>query len=157
MSDFFNELKQARVAGHPVHSMLIHFPSALFPISLIFDVLSIWFKNPCLACASFYSLAAGLLFGLASVFVGAIDYAHLPSEHSAWNKASLHGLLSITWLIIFAIVFGLKLKQYPNIEPGTPMEIIISTIAVIGLIGSNYLGGDLIFRHKLGFNEIDKT
>ncbi len=156
MSHFFSDLKRARIAGHPIHSMLVHFPSALFPISLVFDILSIIMQNTCLACAAFYCIAAGILLGMAAAFVGAMDYSRLSSTHPAWNKASLHALLNVTWLILFSIIFGLRVKQYPNFGLATSLEMIISTIAVIGLIYSNYLGGVLVFGYKLGFDEKDQ-
>lgn len=153
LSRFFSQLLRARIAGHPVHSMLVHFPSALFPMMLIFDILAISLNDHCLACAAFYNLAAGIFFAILAACFGAIDYSRLPATHPAWNKASLHALLNVTWVILFAIVFGLKAKHYPTIELATPVEIIISIIAVIGLIFSNYLGGDLVFKHRLGFDE----
>jgi uncharacterized membrane protein len=156
MPPFFAELLRARIAGHPVHSMLVHFPSALFPMSLIFDILSVAMHSQCLACAAFYCIGGGLLLGFAAAIAGAIDYSHLPPSHPAWNKASLHALLNILWMILFAIVFGLKLKSYPNIVLASQIEIIISAISVIGLIYSNYLGGDLVFRHQLGFDKQDQ-
>ncbi|MFZ2314444.1 MAG: DUF2231 domain-containing protein [Gammaproteobacteria bacterium] len=156
MSSFCNDLKKARIAGHPIHAMLVHFPSALFPISLVFDILSIIMQSTCLACAAFYCIAAGILAGMAAAFVGAMHYSRLPATHPAWNKASLHALLNITWLILFGIVFGLRVKQYPNLGLATPLEMTISTIAVIGLIYSNYLGGVLVFGYKLGFDEKDQ-
>lgn len=148
-----SQLKHARVFGHPIHAMLVHFPSALFPMSLFFDIGAYFLQNTCLACASFYSLGAGILFGFAATLVGSIDYARLPATHAAWNKASLHALLSVTWLVLFAIVFGLKLKQNAILALPTIGQIVLSTVGVMGLIFSNFLGGDLIFRHKVGFEE----
>lgn len=156
MLPFFAQLLRARIAGHPLHSMLVHFPSALFPMSLIFDIISVVMQNQCLACAAFYCIGGGLLLGLAAACAGAIDYSHLPSTNPAWNKASLHALLNVLWIILFAIIFGLKSKSYPNIALASPIEIIISAIGVIGLIYSNYLGGDLVFRHQLGFDKQDQ-
>lgn len=153
---FFTQLLRARIVGHPIHSMLVHFPSALFPMSLLFDILSVVMNNQCLACAAFYCMGGGLLLGLAAGCAGAIDYSHLPSTSPAWSKASLHALLNIVWIIFFSIVFGLKLKHYPTIIIANPIEIIISTVSVIGLIYSNYLGGDLVFRYKLGFDQQDR-
>lgn len=153
MPSFFSQLLRARIAGHPVHSMLVHFPSALFPMSLIFDIISVVMQNQCLACAAFYCIGGGLLLGFAAACAGAIDYSHLPSTNPAWNKASLHALLNVLWMTLFAIVFGLKVKHFPNITLANPIEIIISVVSVIGLIYSNYLGGDLVFRYKLGFDQ----
>lgn len=153
MIEFFAQLKKARLFGHPIHAIFVHFPSALFPMSWLFDVLGVWLQNSCLSCAAFFSLAAGLVLGLVATLFGAIDYVRLSPEHVAWNKASLHAVLSIAWLCLFGIVFGLRLKTYPAIPFASMIEIVLSTIGVIGLIFSNFLGGDLVFRHKLGIND----
>lgn len=153
MLEFFNQLKKARLFGHPIHAMMVHFPSALFPMSWLFDVGAMLFNSSCLSCAAFYSIAAGIVLGFVAAIFGSIDYVNLPSSHPAWNKASLHALLNITWLIIFSILFGLRLKSYPSIPFASLPELILSTIAVAGLIFSNFLGGDLVFRHKLGIKE----
>lgn len=153
MLEFLRQIKNARLFGHPIHAMLVHFPSALFPMSWLFDVGAIYFNSSCLSCAAFYSVAAGIVLGFVAAIFGSIDYVNLPPSHAAWNKASLHALLNVTWLIIFSILFGLRLKTYPSIAFASPPELILSTIAVAGLIFSNYLGGELVFRHKLGMKD----
>lgn len=152
MAKFFEQLTKGRLFGHPIHSILIHFPSALFPMSLVFDISGLWFQSACFACAAFYSLAAGVVLGFLASMMGLIDYLKLPSSHSAWNKASLHGLLSITWLTVFSIELGLRLKQFPLVRPATTLELGLSIAAVVGVIFSNFLGGDLIFKHKIGID-----
>jgi uncharacterized membrane protein len=153
IAKIIEELKQGKLFGHPIHSMLVHFPSALFPMSLIFDVLALFLHDASLASAAFYMLAAGSAGGFASIIFGAMDYYRLPASHVAWSKASLHGLLNIIWICLFTVVLGMRMKQYPFFQIASPAELIISTISVLGLIFSNFLGGDLVFKHKLGFHE----
>ncbi|MGH7600139.1 MAG: DUF2231 domain-containing protein, partial [bacterium] len=66
-------------------------------------------------------------------------------------------LLNFVWLMWFGVLFGLRLKQYPQIESATTIEIILSGVAVAGLFFSNFLGGELVFRHKLGIIEKDNN
>lgn len=96
------------------------------------------------------------LFVIAAIS-GAIDFYRLPPTHEAWNKAGLHACLNIIWLSLFAVLLGLRIKQYPMIKLATPTELITSIIGIIGLIFSNFLGGDLVFRHKIGIQERNKT
>lgn len=149
-SGFIQDIKEAKLFGHPIHSILVHFPSALFPVSVLFDWLAVLLNNVPLANAAFFTLGAGLIGGLCAAVFGAMDYYRLPSNHKGWKKAGLHAVLNILWLILFTILFGLRINQYPHIEFATTAELIISLIAIIGLIFSNFLGGDLIFRYKIG-------
>lgn len=153
MSHFFRELLRARMFDHPIHAMLVHFPSALFPVSLALDVLARFGGGSSFAVAAFYAMAGGLLGGVAAAVFGAMDYFRLPATHAAWKKASLHAFLNFVWLMWFGVLFGLRLKQYPQIELATTIEIILSGVAVAGLLFSNFLGGELVFRHKLGVIE----
>lgn len=150
---FFREMKEAKLFGHPIHSMLVHFPSALFPVSVIFDVVALLTGDKALASVAFYMLAAGLVGGIAAALFGAMDFYRLPPTHEAWGKAALHAGLNILWLCLFTVVFGLRVNQYPQFELATPTELIVSIIGVIGLIFSNFLGGDLVFRHKIGIHD----
>jgi uncharacterized membrane protein len=153
---FIEDIKKAKLFGHPIHSMLVHFPSALFPVSVAFDVLAFIFKDDGLAIAAFYTLAAGLIGGIAAAIFGAMDFYRIPSTHEAWGKAGRHACLSILWLCLFTILFGLRIKQYPQIQLATVTELMISIAGVIGLIYSNFLGADLIFYHRIGIHESNK-
>lgn len=152
IKSFFNELLKGKLVGHPIHSMLIHFPSALYPTTLLFDWIVYFTKNNCLNVASIYTLVLSILISVMAAIFGSIDYIKVPSSSPAWNKASLHGLLNILWLFIFAILLALKFKYSENlIYPGLGI-LTIETLTVCGLIFSNYLGGELVFRHRLGIN-----
>ncbi len=147
---FLAKLSRGRVFGHPVHLMLIHFPSALLPMSVIFDFIGLFLPKTSLPDAAFYCAAAGLLAGFAAAIFGAIDYSRLPSEHQAWKTASLHGLLNLIWLMIFSVLVGVRLQRYPDLQPATMSYLIVAGLSAAGLLYSNYLGGELVLRHKLG-------
>jgi uncharacterized membrane protein len=129
--------------------MLVHFPSALFPVSLLADFIAIYSGDNSFYTFSFYALAAGTGFGWIALVFGLIDLLKISSDHKAFNKALLHGGLNFLWLITFSVLTGLKLKSYPAIEFSLS-EIIIKSIVVSGLIFSNFLGGELVLRFGIG-------
>src|SRR5205814_7070255 len=55
------DLKAALLAKHAQHPVIIHFPIALFIISVTFDLLAIWRRSPAMAKAAFYNLVAAAL------------------------------------------------------------------------------------------------
>jgi uncharacterized membrane protein len=55
------DIKAALLAKHAQHPVIIHFPIALFIISVVFDLLAIWRKNPTMANAAYYNLLAAAL------------------------------------------------------------------------------------------------
>ena len=63
------DLKTALLAKHAQHPVIIHFPIALF-ISVAFDLLAIWKRNPLLAKAAFYDLIGAALTAPAAIASG---------------------------------------------------------------------------------------
>jgi len=55
------DLKAALLAKHAQHPVIIHFPIALFIISVAFDLFAIWRRNPAMAKAAYYNLVAAAL------------------------------------------------------------------------------------------------
>jgi uncharacterized membrane protein len=55
------DIKAALLARHAQHPVIIHFPIALFIISVAFDLLTIWRRNPAMAKAAYYNLVAAAL------------------------------------------------------------------------------------------------
>jgi hypothetical protein len=46
------DLKAALLAKHAQHPVIIHFPIALFIISVAFDLFGIWRSNPARSCGA---------------------------------------------------------------------------------------------------------
>ena len=58
------DVLQGKPLGHPSHPMFVHFPTALFPTSLLFDLLSWGIAEPALVKAAFYNVAVALVVGV---------------------------------------------------------------------------------------------
>jgi uncharacterized membrane protein len=55
------DLKAALLAGHAQHPVIIHFPIALFIASVVFELLSVWRKQPLFASVAYYNLLGAAL------------------------------------------------------------------------------------------------
>ena len=73
---------QGKPLGHPSHPMFVHFPTALFPTSLLFDLLSWLIAEPALVKAAFYDIAVALVVGMLAVLTGFVDYFGMVSPGS---------------------------------------------------------------------------
>lgn len=72
----------ARLAGHPMHPMLIPFPIAL-PVSTFASDLAYWATADTFwARASFWLLAAALIMGAAAAIAGLADFLGNPRIRS---------------------------------------------------------------------------
>ena len=146
----WDDLKHARLLGHPIHMMLVHFPMGLWPFGFIFDLIGKFSGQASFAIAAFYCMAGGIAGALGAALFGAWDYLAIPSEHKSWKTASVHALLNVIWLMVWVVLWAMRLKQYPEIQPATNLVLVSEAASVLGLMVSAHLGGELVLRHHLG-------
>lgn len=140
---------KARLFGHPIHPMLVHFPTALFAVSFGFDLAGMVLGNPEFHHLSFYLVGTGLAGGVLAGVFGMVDLTGI-KQGEIMETAIWHAGLQILVLTAFGVLFGLRLRQYPDLgSPGYGM-IIMAGSAVLIMLAGNYLGGELVFRHGVG-------
>ncbi len=138
------------ISGHPIHMMLIHFPTAFLPLSALLDIFSIICESTYLAELAFYSLVLGTASGFFAAGFGAIDLIKIKNNQAILKTALLHGGLNVLWLMIFSVIAGIQLKQFPEINILNFWIIILKALIVVGLLYSNFLGGELVLRYGMG-------
>src|SRR5207245_3826529 len=89
------DLKAALLAKHAQHPVIIHFPIALFIISVAFDLLAIWRRNPTMARAAYYNLVAAALTAPVAIASG------LTAWQWQWEGSRLKGNLLLH--MVFAL------------------------------------------------------
>jgi len=142
---------RASIGGHPLHPILIPFPIGLLVFSLIADLIFLWRGNPVWEnYIAFYTLLGGIIGGAVAAVPGLIDWAAL-TDRATVKVANWHARVNIITLVIFVISFYLRTKSGAAWIAGLPMvPIILSLLGVIGLTIAGYLGGELVFRHRVG-------
>lgn len=113
------------------------------------DCLGLWLEDPAFGFAALYALEGALGMGVLAMIYGAIDFLQIDSQHKAWKTAGLHALLNVSWFIIFSMLLFYRLK-HPDVGG---VYVSIAGFAVAGMIFSNYLGGELIVRHRIGIDD----
>lgn len=97
-----------------------------------------------------YLELTGIISALLAAIPGIIDYFFIvPSKNSGKKRATQHGILNISMLIIFILVWF-----YRQNNSGVSPYIILSaeTIGVILLVISGWLGGTLVHRNQIGID-----
>lgn len=146
----WKQIIKARLFGHPIHLMLVHFPTALFTAGFLFDAGGMLLNEEQLFSASLYVIFLGLAGGLAAVVFGLIDYAKLSEKPDQFRLASWHASIQFVVLVIFGIIAGLKFQSYPDLEAPDFLEMGIMGAAVIAMLIGNYLGGELVLKYRVG-------
>ena len=142
-----------RLLGHPVHVMLIHFPSALFPMELVCYGLLFFTGKTSFATASYYAMAGGVALGWLAAIAGAFDLGKIPPyKPGVVKKALIHGSINSSVLIAYTVFVYLVSKQYPNVPDASPGLLVVKAILVSVMIVGNWLGGELILKHKVALD-----
>jgi uncharacterized membrane protein len=149
-------LLEGRFLGYPIHPLLVHFPLALFPTSLLFDLLSLGQGLTPFVKMAFYTMVVGEATGAIAAVTGAIDwFTRLVPGTPAFRVATLHALLNVGVLLSFG--FNLGLRVGPALErPHTPPGPMLLSVAGVSLLAvANHLGGRLVYHYGVGVRRTD--
>jgi uncharacterized membrane protein len=140
---------RASIAGHPIHAMLIVFPVGLFLTAFVFDVLGMITATPIWKTVAFYTIAAGIIGGLAAAVFGFIDYLGLTDRVA--RMATWHMVLNLTVVSLFAVSWVLRTARgeaWIGAESRVPQMLAIA--GALLLLVSGWLGGHLVYVHGIG-------
>lgn len=144
---------RASFRGHPIHPMLIPFPIGLLVFSFVADLIFLWRGNPVWEDnIAFYTLLAGIIGGAAAAIPGLIDWATLTDRETV-KTANWHARVNVITLGVFIVSFYLRTTSGASWISSSPtLPIILSLIVVIGLTIAGWLGGELVFKHRVGIS-----
>jgi uncharacterized membrane protein len=133
--------------GRPLHPMLVHFPIALYPTSLVFDVLSYLAEdgNPYVRGA-FALIVIALVVSVLTVAAGFADFLLIENGSRTWRVAVMHMSMQLVTAGLFlanAVLRGRDLDV--TATPAGP--IILSVVGLLTLTVGAALGGELVYRH----------
>jgi uncharacterized membrane protein len=136
------DLKAALLAKHAQHPVVIHFPIALFVISVAFDLLAIWRRNPAMAKAAYYNLLAAALMAPVAIATGLTAWQWQQEGAKLKGNLLLHFTFALSasgmiWLLCGWRVRG---RKFPERTPGVIyIALALATLLLVALAG--HLGG----------------
>ena len=137
----------AKIAGHPIHPMLIPFPIVCFILAFVCDVLYAQGHTE-LARASKWLLAIGLVMAALAAVAGLTDF--LGEKRIQGSDAIKHAIANVTAVVLELI--NLLLRRGNNDFIGST-GVWISLVVVLILLYSGWKGGDLVFKHGMGVRD----
>jgi uncharacterized membrane protein len=147
--------KKLRLAGHPVHPMLVAFPIALFAMTAVWQTVSLF--DPRWWLFAFWNLVAGLALAVPTAITGLIDFASIPRHSPAENIAIWHLIANSTAILSF----GGSLAALGRPAPSTPerlhLALALSAFGLVVLLAGGWLGGHLVYRHGVGVEKEART
>jgi len=142
--------KGLRLFGHPLHMMLLHFPIALWSVSLLAEAAWLWRGETLWAEMSFWCVLVGLALAVPVAITGFADYLAIPNGNPAERVALWHMVVMLGAAAMFTV--SLVVQGTPTAVTSVRMiaAIVVSAggLALIGL--GAWLGGELVLRHGVG-------
>lgn len=141
-------MRALRLAGHPLHPMLVHFPVALWSLAIAADAGGLisgeaWWWSISSGCQ-----ALGLVAATLAMIAGALDFAALPRGHPAQDSAVAHIMaMSIAWLCFLA---SLALRGLPGEAPPPLAALIAAGAGFVAMAVGGWLGGRLVYHYGVG-------
>ena len=138
----------AQVVKHPIHPMLVPIPIGLWIFSFVCDLtfvlgtgVSLWYT------LSFWTMIGGLVGAVIAAVPGVIDMLSLTGQPK--RLALTHMAINATIVVAYAVNLGMRI-QGANIA-GVPLAL--SGIAIALLTVSGWLGGHMVYVHRVGVQE----
>ncbi|HVY80186.1 MAG TPA: DUF2231 domain-containing protein [Steroidobacteraceae bacterium] len=133
-----------RLAGHPLHPMLVHFPIALWTAGIALDVGGLATGSDWVWPVSFGSYAAGVASAVLTMLAGFLDFAAIAQSDPAREKAVFHMLaMSTAWLLFLV---SLALRGFSLVAAPSVWAIAMAFVAFLVMVFGGWLGGQLVYR-----------
>lgn len=147
-----NPHSTAKVAGHPLHPMIIPFPIVFFVTTLVTDLLYLQTGRPGFADASVWLLGAGIAMALLAAVLGFIDFLgdnRIRSLRHAW----LHMIGNLIAVILEAVNLYFRAAQGAE-SAIAPTGVTLSVIVTLLLLFNGWMGWEMVYRHHVGVADV---
>ncbi|SHM17717.1 DUF2231 domain-containing protein [Rhodanobacter sp. OK091] len=133
---------------HPLHPALVHFPIACWSLATAGDLASLVWGEPAWRLAGVL-LVAGIGFSIPAMLAGFFELAKVAEENPAIKDVNRHMIVVMCALAFYTASLFLRLQGAHLVEPG-PLAIALSALGFGLLCVAGWLGGKLVYGHRLG-------
>jgi uncharacterized membrane protein len=148
---------KARIAGHPIHPMLVAFPIAFYTataaalIAYLATQEAFWFRLALIANI------AGLVTAVIAVIPGAIDLFSLPAGSRARATGVKHAGANVLSNVLFAITAIVLYRTWTQRVPtdeayvlDVTLPLVLSVVGLLAMMVGGWLGWTMVQTHHVG-------
>lgn len=144
---------KVKIAGHPVHPMLVGYPVAFYTAALVCYIVyssggdPFWFK------VAVTANIAGVVMALLAAVVGFIDWLNIPAGSKPKKVGRSHMICNVLALVCFAVNAWLQCPKWDDAAPELGPAIILSAVGFAFTLIAGFLGWALVQKHHVGVDE----
>src|SRR4051794_23451975 len=97
------QLLQGRPFGHPLHTLLVHFPIGLLLLSFVLDLVSYAAPATAWTRASLLVMTLGVVTAVLAAVPGLADYTSIRRDHPGRKTATTHLLLNLLIVGLYVV------------------------------------------------------
>lgn len=143
-------ISKASIARHPLHPMLVPIPIGLWIFSLVCDIIFHWRGGDIWDTMALYSMVAGIVGALLAAVPGLLDLYNM-----APSQAKRIGLWHMGINLSLVTMYVLNFLWRRNVEPADIGPVILSVVAVLVLLVSGWLGGEMVYVHGIAVEPVE--
>ncbi|MFZ5672593.1 MAG: DUF2231 domain-containing protein [Pseudomonadota bacterium] len=147
-----NPHSTAAIAGHPLHSILVTLPIGFLIGAFLSDLAFFWSADALWPRASLWLIGAGLTAGVIAAVAGLIDFLGC-REIRQLGEAWLH--LAGNAVVLLLALTNFYIRYYETSASISSLQLILSFCIVLLLAVTGWLGGELVFRHRVAVLDQD--
>jgi nitrite reductase/ring-hydroxylating ferredoxin subunit/uncharacterized membrane protein len=133
--------------GEPLHAVLTDIPVGAWTVAMVFDALDVISSRREFALAADTSIIIGLIGAVGAAGTGITDWSDV--DPPARSIGLLHGLLNLGGSLLFLTSLLLRRNKSRN------NARIVSSLGYAVVAYSAHLGGDMVYRHRVGVDHTD--
>jgi uncharacterized membrane protein len=141
---------KVKIAGHPVHPMLVAYPVALYTATLVCYIVYSSNKDPFWFKVAVVANIAGVIMAAIAAIPGFIDWLAIPADSRAKKTGLFHLLCNVMALVCFGIAALTEYKKWNDINPALGLAIPLTAIGFILTLAAGFLGWTLVQKHHVG-------
>lgn len=148
---------KARIAGHPIHPMLIAFPVALYTATVVALFVHAGTQDPFWYRAAFWTNIGGVVMAAVAAVPGLIDLLNIPdhtrAKGTAWRHAGFN-VLALGLFVISAVLIGRSWYNRSLISGAYVLDdaapIAFGILGLLSTVTAGWLGWTLVQTHHVG-------
>jgi uncharacterized membrane protein len=128
--------------------MLVVFPLALFPTSLLFDLVYLLTGSTLWAMISYWLIPIGVVGALLAALFGYLDWRTIPRGTRARRVGAVHGLGNVVVVLLF--IMSWFMRAAPPEAPVPTGAVVLSFLGIGLALVTGWLGGELVDQLGVG-------